>query len=166
MPRIEWTPQQDSTLRELHARGQSVGDIAQALDLNRGHVSRRMKLHGLTPNGRTPEAATQATRDRLAAQREQLASNVLADALNLRERIWDEYEIIANSPAGPMKMTLDLPDAKAVADFTSAVDRLITTHANLERIGAARSSDVAKAALTQMQQALEALTNEVDNDND
>lgn len=167
MPRPEWTPEQDSTLREHHARGETLATISRHLDgINVGHISRRMKRLGLTPNGHGTEAATQATRDRLAAQREQLASAVLSDALNLRERIWDEYVVIANSPDGPREITLDLPDAKAVAEFTAAVDRLITTHANLERIGAARSSDVAKAALTQMQQALEALTNEVDNDND
>lgn len=146
MPRIEWTPQQDSTLRELHARGQSVGDIAQELDLNRGHVSRRMKLHGLIPNNPTP-AATDAVKEKLGAQREHLAALALADALNLRDRIWDEYEIIANTPAGPMKMTLDLPDAKAVADFTNAIGNLVKTHENLERIGKARIADVAKSNL-------------------
>jgi hypothetical protein len=161
MPRHEWTPEQDSTLREHHARGASLATISQHLDnLNVGYISRRMKRLGLTPNGRTAEAATQATRDRLAAQREQLAALVLADALNLRERIWDEYVVIANSPDGPREITLDLPDAKAVAEFTAAVDRLITTHANLERIGAARSSDVARAALTKMQEALEELARE------
>jgi hypothetical protein len=163
MAQIKWTPEEDSTLREHHARGHSLAAISEALDgMNIGHISRRMKRMGLTPNGKSTEPATQATRDRLAAQREQLASAVLADAIHLRERIWDQYVIIANSPEGPQQITLDLPDAKAVAEFTAAVDRLVTTHANLERIGAARSSDVAKAALTQMQQALEALAAAID----
>ncbi len=167
MPRIEWTPDQDSRIREGHAKGQSVSAIAEDMGLNKGHISRRMKTLGLTVASPTKlVVATQAVRDRIAQQREELAQLALADAMNLRERIWDEYEIVANTPDGPQRMTLDLPDAKAVADFANAIGHLVKTHENLERIGSARSSDVAKAALTQMQQALEALANEVDDDND
>lgn len=165
---IEWTPQQDSRIREGHAKSEALQTIADDLDLNKGHVSRRMKALGLTGNAQTKSlaAATQTTRDRLAAQREELATFAIADALNIRERIWEQYEVVVNTPAGPARETMDLPDAKAIAEFTTAIERLVKTHENLERIGSARSSDVAKAALTQMQQALEALAAEVDADDD
>jgi len=158
---IEWTPAQDSRIREGHARGESVTAIAENLGLNKGHVSRRMKRLGLiTDNPANLTAATQAVRDRIAQQREELAQLALADAYHLRQRLWEEYEVVVNTPNGPMRETMDLPDAKAASDLAAAYERMIKAHENLERIGSARSSDVAKAALTQMQQALETLAAE------
>lgn len=161
---IEWTPAQDSRIREGHARGESIHHIGEDMGLNKGHISRRMKALGLVGAQQSPSlaAATQTTRDRLAAEREHLATLAIADALNIRERIWDEYEVVVNTPDGPRREILELPDAKAVSEFVAAMERLVKTHENLERIGSARSSDIAKAALTEMQHALQKLTTETE----
>lgn len=155
MARWEWTPEQEATLREHHAKGQSQTNIAHIIGCTQPDISRHAKQLGLlwTTNTATT-AMNQATRDKSAQARAQLADAVLADAIALRERIWDQYTVIVQTPAGPQTEVLDLPDAKAVAEFTNAVERLIKTHENLTRMGAGKSTDHAKSMLVQMQEAL------------
>lgn len=155
MPRWEWTPDQDATLREHHAQGNTQTHIANTIGCTQPDISRRAKQLGLLWHINTATAAmNQVTRDKSAQARAQLADAVLADAIALRERIWDQYTVIVQTPAGPQTEVLELPDAKAVAEFTNAVERLIKTHENLTRMGAGKSTDHAKSMLVQMQEAL------------
>ncbi len=150
----EWTPDEEATLRRLHADGHSYGYIAGALDCNKRFVAQKASKLGLTPNHPREESATDAVREKLAARREALADAALADCENLRERLWDDYTVVFNTPDGLRTETLELPDAKAVREFAGAIKDLASVHERLELIGKARASDVQKANLTVLFQRL------------
>lgn len=152
----EWTPEADAILREHHALGSSQKVTAQALggDCQQNDVSRRMKRLGLLARTQKFAAANDETRERLAHERGLLAAQALADAVNLRERIWDTYQVIVSTPTGPVVETLDLPDAKAVSDFANAVNKLALTHENMTRMGAGKATDMAKSMLHKVQNDL------------
>ena len=152
----EWTPEADAILREHHALGssQKVTAAAIAPDCTQVDVSRRMKRLGLLARTQKFAAANDETRERLAHERGLLAAQALADAVNLRERIWDTYDFIASGPNGPEKVSLDLPDAKAVSDFANAVNKLALTHENMTRMGAGKATDMAKSMLHKVQNDL------------
>lgn len=141
----EWTPEQDSALRETHARGGSITDAMNATGMNRRQVWQRTRLFGLTPNNYRPEKTIEAAQKALAERRANLADQALADCEGLRERIWDQYEMVVNGPNGPERITLDIPDAKAVREFAGAIKDLARVHEDLERIGKMRSADVQKS---------------------
>ena len=150
---MEWTPEADAILREHHALGSSQKATADAIggDCRQTDVSRRMKRLGLLARTQKFAAANDETRERLALGRNNLAEAVLADAVALRERIWDEYTYYASGPNGPELVTLDVPDAKAVADFTNAVNKMVMTLDNLTRMNAGKSAEDAKSVLNQVQ---------------
>lgn len=167
-PRPELTPAIESAIRQGHALGHTQSNIADVLGdgTTQQMVSRWAKRLGLiwdTVNAGAI-AAAERNRERIAAGRAQLAEQALADALNLRERIWDQYTVIGNTMDGPVEHVMDLPDAKAVSDFAKAIDKLVLTHENLTRLGAATSASAAASVLAEMQAALEqfAAEDEVD----
>ncbi|NKU46771.1 hypothetical protein GS897_20625 [Rhodococcus hoagii] len=157
----ELTPEREAAIREGHALGRSQADIARELEIPQPIVSRWAKRMGLlwsiSPN---VQAMNDKVRERIALERALLAEAAIADAKAIRERIWDEYEIVASTPAGPQRMTLDLPDAKAVGDFASAVQKLVMTHDNLTRMGAGSSADHAKSMLNQLMEQARRLVSE------
>lgn len=156
MARFNWTPESDAIMREYHALGKSQTETAEAIGdgCTQTEVSREMKRCGLLARSHKFAAANDETRERLALARAQLAEAILTDAINLRERIWDEYTYYERGPDGPELVTLDVPDAKAVSDFTNAVAKMIWTLDNLTRMGAGRNTEQAKSMLIQMQEAL------------
>ncbi|MFC9788734.1 hypothetical protein [Rhodococcus sp. NPDC127528] len=148
------TPEVQSKIREGHAAGRSLNSIAKELDINPSNVSRWAKREGLIWSG-TPHAST-VVRERLAYNRLLLAEAALADALAIRERLWDKHEVVVSSPAGPQRVTLDLPDAKATAEYAAAVERLVKTHSVMSDFAGGSLVDHAKSTLdllmTQMTQ--------------
>lgn len=155
MPLPELTPDIESAIRTGHALGKSQAAIAAEIDIPQPIVSRLAKRLGLiwtlTPN---IDAMIDKNRQRLTLARQHLADAALADAINIRERLWDQYEVIVSTPEGPSRETLDLPDAKAVADFTNAINKLAMTHDNMTRLGSGTAADQAKSMLVQMQRKL------------
>ncbi|WP_051637710.1 hypothetical protein [Rhodococcus sp. UNC363MFTsu5.1] len=164
-PKQELTPEIEAAIREGHAIGTSQADISRTLGISQDMVSRWAKRLGLLWNI-SPAVAVMndKTRERLSAQRAVLAEALLADAIAMRERIWDTYEFVASTPAGPQTIKLDLPDAKATAEFTAAVERLIKSHENLTRMGAGHNADAAASVLVQMQEALAQFAAELDDE--
>lgn len=155
MPLPELTPELEAAIREGHARGDSYVTISEATGITAQNIGRLVKKIGLLPwtYGQTA-AANEATRQRAIEQRAALADALLADAIAIRERLWDQYEMVVSTPAGPERMTVDIPDAKATADLTSAIERLLKSHENLMRMGAGQSARAAQSVLVQMQEAL------------
>ncbi|MBM4518364.1 hypothetical protein GS435_02775 [Rhodococcus hoagii] len=155
------TPEREATIREGHALGRSQADIARELEIPQPIVSRWAKRLGIvwtiSPN---VAAMNDKTRERIAAGRALLAEKALAHALNLSDRIWEEYEVYISTPAGIERKTLELPDAKAVSDFSNAVQKLVATHENLTRMGAGSSADHAKSMLNQLMEQARQLVNE------
>ncbi|QTJ65860.1 helix-turn-helix domain-containing protein [Rhodococcus sp. ZPP] len=140
-------------IREGHILGKSLNSIARELGVNPSTVSRWAKKEGLLWTG--VPAAADVVRERLAFNRMRLSEAALADALALRERMWSEHEVIVNTPAGPERMSQDLPDAKATADFAKAIERLAKSHAVMAEFTSTSSVDHSKSMLMQMQTALE-----------
>ncbi|NKR79444.1 hypothetical protein GS491_19105 [Rhodococcus hoagii] len=157
----ELTPEREAAIREGHALGRSQADIARELEIPQPIVSRWAKRLGIvwtiSPN---VAAMNDRTRERIAAGRALLAEKALAHALNLSDRIWEEYEVYISTPAGIERKTLELPDAKAVSDFSNAVQKLVATHENLTRLGAGSSADHAKSMLNQLMEQARQLVNE------
>jgi hypothetical protein len=161
MPLPELTPELESAIRTGHALGKSQADIARSLTMKQTDISRLAKRMGILWNVSPNVAAmTDKVRERIASQRAHLAEAALADAIALRERIWDTYEMVVSTPAGPERLTLDLPDAKAVSEFSKAVENLIKTHENMTRLGAMTSAAAAASVLAEMQTALEKIAAE------
>lgn len=153
----ELTPEREATIREGHALGRSQADIARELEVPQPIVSRwakRIGLHwSISPN---VQAMNDKVRERIALRRAELAEALLNDAIAIRERLWDSYELVVSTPTGPERLTLDIPDAKAASDLTAAVDRLLKSHENLTRMGAGQSANQVASVLAQMQAGLEA----------
>ncbi|WP_395704546.1 hypothetical protein [Rhodococcus ruber] len=149
------TPDQESRVREGHACGRTLRSIARDLDISPHALSRWCKRHGMVWTG--APAAAEVVRQRLEASRLQLAEQALADAINLRQRIWEEHTVVVNTPSGPQEFTLDLPDAKAVAAYAAAIDRLIKSHVALSGFAAVSATDHAKSTLNKMHDVLTAL---------
>lgn len=165
-PRPQLTPEIESNIRQGHALGHSQTTIADTLGVTQQQISMWAKRIGLlwdTVNAGAI-AATERNRERIAAARTQLAEATLADAIAIRERLWQPYTVIGNSIAGPVEYELDLPDAKAVSDLTKAIDKLAAVHENMTRLGASTSAAAAASVLAEMQAALEkyAAEDEVD----
>lgn len=152
--RAELTSEIESSIRVLHAEGLTQGQIARRLDIARPNISRWSKRLGLLWTDTRTSAASSATRQLLEHKRMQIAERLLADVEAIRERLWEQYEVLMNTPTGPTRMTLDLPDAKAIADISSAVERLVKSHDHLARLGRGVDVDQAKSMLSQMQQQL------------
>ncbi|MET9329487.1 hypothetical protein [Tsukamurella sp. NPDC003166] len=161
--RRDWTPDEDSRLREIHAQGHSYRGTADILDADHGidvthqQVAHRCKQLGLLPNLVRRDTANDERRERILAFREQLAEELLADALHMRERIWDEYEVIVPGMDGPRTVTLDIPDAKAAESFVGAVDKLIGAVAKIENLGGNRTADTAKSMIAKLQRGIESI---------
>lgn len=153
MAAYRFTEDEESFIREHHAKGESMSSIGRALGISAPDMSRGCKRIGLIWMNQNYKT-TQAVKDRLAYGRAMLAEQLLNDALEMRTRLYEEYEVIVVTRDGVEHTTLDLPDAKAVSDFTKAVNLMIKTHADLENIGAASSADYARSMLGQLKSAL------------
>ncbi|WQB75713.1 helix-turn-helix domain-containing protein [Prescottella equi] len=153
-----FTPDAEATIREGNAAGRSLRSIARELDVNPSAVSRWSKKRGLIWTG-VPHAAD-VVRKRLEYNRMLLAEAALADALAIRERLWEEHTVIVSTPAGPQHVTLDLPDAKAVADYAGAIEKLVRTHDVMSQFTVSNAADHAKSMLGQLQAAITALVEE------
>ncbi len=130
MVRAQLTDEQADEVRAAHARGESQTSIARRLGIERSTISRWSKREGLVWAG-IPTEATKAAKERIDQARTQLAEAALADALAIRQRLWDEHTMVVNTPAGPQRVTLDLPDAKAVAEYAAAIERCTKVHEHL-----------------------------------
>jgi hypothetical protein len=153
---LDITPEIESAIRTGHATGKSQTAIGKEIGLPQQIVCRMAKKLGIvwTENPAGTAQAHEKIRKQLSERRMKLAEQALADAINIRERIWEPYVVPLSTPAGVVEHQLDIPDAKATSDFVKAVERLVMTHDNLTRMGAGSSADFAKSMLVQMQEAL------------
>lgn len=156
----------EGKLRAWNAEGKTLTWCAKQFDMGLPRMSRIAKRIGLLWDSSNPGIAAMADRERqkMQTQRAVLANGLLADAIALRERIWEEYEIVAVTKDGLDSITLDLPDAKAVADFTKAVDSLIKAHTNLAVLGEAQGRDLAASMLGQLMEAVRSAVSEAEED--
>lgn len=156
----------ESQLRSWNAEGKTLTWCAQQMNWELSKASRICKRLGLLWDGNNPGMRAMADREsrKMATLRTQLANQLLADAIALRERIWEEYTIVAVTKDGLDTIDLDLPDAKAVADFTKAVDSLVKSHTNLAILGQANGQDLAASMLGQLFQMVKEAVSEAEGD--
>lgn len=158
--RRDWTPDEDSRLREVHAQGHSYRQTADILDADHDidvtfqQVAHRCKQLGLLPSVIKPNPAADARREQILAYREQLAEELLADAIAMRARIWEPYDVIV---PGVGIEEMDLPDAKAAEAFVGAVDKLLASIQRIENLGGNRTADTAKSMIAKLQRGIESL---------
>lgn len=139
------TDDEADLVRARHAEGCSLRSIARELDVSPSSLGRWARREGLPWDASRTKAATDATRARLLAQRQQLAESVLADAIELRKRLWDNETQYFPTRDGHEEVVTDLPSARSVEALTSAIERLVRVsehHGHLtdeERTGEARS---------------------------
>lgn len=106
-----------------HADGLSQSEAARRLGLDRPSLSRWSKRHGISWGPVPLAAEIAAERTRIA--RQALAEQTLADALNLRKRLWDSGTEYIATRDGVETITTDLPSPRAVADLAAALERLV-----------------------------------------
>ncbi|MDH3006249.1 hypothetical protein [Gordonia alkanivorans] len=109
-------------IRRLHAAGLSQGQTARELGLDQPSLSRWSRRHGLIWGPPPAAGATQA--ERLRLRRQELAEQALSDALHIRKRLWDRITENVVTKDGVEQVTLDLPSARMVSDYASAIEKL------------------------------------------
>lgn len=159
------TPVQESQIRGWNAEGKTLTYCVQRFaelypDENwpLHKLSRACKRIGMLWSGANPGIAAMAEREaaKRMLMRSELANAMLADAIALRERIWEQYTIVAATKNGLETVELDLPDAKAVSDFAKATESLVKSHANLSLLGEGQGRDLAASMLGRMIEATRA----------
>ncbi|MCC3323254.1 hypothetical protein FOB84_17965 [Gordonia bronchialis] len=139
--RWEPTEDQEAAIRAAHAAGQSQNAIAKELGVKQPALSRWSKRMGLAWSG-VPVGA-RAQHERIKAERRELASRLLADVMNLRERLWS---------------TDDPADSRALADIANAIERLIRSHSILGELApSGADADEAKSAILKLQDDMAAV---------
>lgn len=159
-PPAELTDVMQSAIRTAHAEGLSQLQIAKRIGVPQPSISRWSKRMGLLWDSGRTVAANDAARERIKAARFELAEQFLADVTSIRERFWSEYTMVVNTPNGPTRVLLDLPDAKGVADIAAGIERLVKAHENLTRLGGGSNQDHAKSMLMRLQSDLAKLAAE------
>ena len=138
--RWEPTEDQEAAIRAAHAAGQAQNAIAKELGVKQPALSRWSKRVGLAWTG-VPVGA-RAQHERIKAERRELASRLLADVMNLRERLW------STAPA----------DSRALADIANAIERLIRSHSILGELAPSGvDADEAKSAILRLQDDMAAV---------
>lgn len=140
--RARLSEEQAAAVRQGNAEGRSLRSIARDIGADPATVSRWAKREGLLwPRAERTAAASEAVAIRLAEQRQDLAERALADALAMRERLWEPgIEHIATA-GGVEEIETDLPSPRAVRDLADAIERLTRVAEN-----AAHLSDTARIA--------------------
>lgn len=132
------------TMFDMHKRGYSTRAIAKEIGVSHSSVSRHLSRLGAdTDRSQTAEATAARVRI-LQGRRIDLAEKLFEDAISMRERVWDSYEMVGNSPEGPVRTTLDEPPLKEQSDGVKSIESLISTVDKLME-GAASNNDVEDA---------------------
>lgn len=153
MARAQLTDDQADEVRAGHARGESQTAISKRLGIERSTISRWAKREGLIWTG-VPTAATEAAKERIRSARVALAEAALADALAIRQRLWERHTVIVGSPMGPQRVVLKLPDAKATAEYAAAIERCTKVHEHLAPYLDQHNLAQAKSVLGELHDAL------------
>ena len=135
------------TLRE---EGHSVRSIARILNFDPGTISRQLRKAGADTDRSQTAEATAARMAIINAKRLALAEALIEDAESMRERVWDKYQLVANSPAGPVTVNLDEPPLKEQSDGMKAVNVTIDTIDRLLDGAHIETKDNAKNVLTDL----------------
>ncbi|MGW5521684.1 hypothetical protein [Gordonia sp. NPDC003950] len=148
-------------------RGLSQSATARELGLSQPGLSRWSKREGISW-AQAPSPATEVQRERLRQARRDLAEQTMADALEIRKRLWGKGIQHVATRDGVETIETDLPSARDVADLATAVERLVRVSAHADALDAADSipDQVSMLGLVRLQMAAyvaqEAAADEID----
>lgn len=147
----------DAVLAAIRVGGKSLNQIAKDCGVAKATVSKIAKESGLTDafDRTRTEAATRAHAIDARARREQLKLDLLGDAKRLRERAWDEYEVIVDSRTdGPTTMKLDLPPLQDVRAAYAAIGIAIDKSMRLDQYDSTDSDVDAKSMIGELAEGI------------
>jgi|ADGO01.1.fsa_nt_gi hypothetical protein len=136
-------------LDDIKAGDGTCRGIARKHGVSDATVRKIAKQAGIT-NAFAREHTENATRARqadMAAQRAQIAADLLTDVQRLRKRAWDTYQVIANGPDGPETITLDQPPLRDVQAAYTSVGIALDKHLALVKHDSDPGIDAAKSML-------------------
>lgn len=140
----------EAVLADIRAGGKPARQIAKEHGVSVSTVSSWAKQEGLTNafDRSKTEAATQAHAIDCRARREALKAELLDDAERLRQRAWQEYEVVVDSRTdGPQTLTLSLPPLQDVRAAYAAIGIAIDKSVRLDQYDSTDTAVDAKGML-------------------
>ncbi|WP_448223446.1 hypothetical protein [Gordonia iterans] len=125
----------EARIRQCHADGMSLRATAREIGMSPSVLSRWSKRAGVSWLPVPAVAATAAERHR--ARRQALAESLLTDAENLRKRLWENDIQHFATKDGVERAETELPTARAVSDYSAAVERMVRSADHLSGDGPA-----------------------------
>lgn len=168
----EVTYEERAHMLQLHEDGLSYREISQILNRSTATISRYLQRMGADTQRAQTAEATAARMRKMQERRMDLAEKLLGDAESLRDRVWSEYVIVAQSPEGPVQTLLDEPPLREQADGYKAIASAINTVDTLLDGTGNDGAAEAKNVLTNIFEGLAKMVNpttgadERDNDHD
>ena len=120
-------------MRELRDEGLSLNEVARRLGYAASTVSKWAKIDGVLFDRAQTRRATAARQVDLAAIRAEVSQLAIETALAELKDIRGEYEHVATSPDGPVRMTLNKPLAADRRNLATSAAVLIDKHVQLAR---------------------------------
>jgi transposase-like protein len=156
------TPEERDRIVQLAADGMSRNDIVRETGRAAGTVTKVVRDAGGGFDRTATVAATKAKQVDAKARRAALKLNLLADAEQLRLRLWEPAEVVLSTPKGPARVTLDLPPARDARDIMGAVQAAVRSHVDLDRLDVSDGAENAKSMLGQLGEALQIVVEQAD----
>jgi len=121
-------PEERERVRELHRQGKGRNEIAEALGRGAGTITRIAGELGLSFDREPTRVATEAHKVDMAAERAQLAQDLLDDIRRLRERAWSKYTVVGFTKDGADAFELNLPPLGEVRNAYAAIGICFDKH--------------------------------------
>lgn len=151
------TPAERARVRDLHTQGLSRNAIARELGRPWSTITKIAVDEGLSFDRTATAKAVEARQVDMAAQRAQLAQDLLDDAQRLRERAWTRYKVVVAGRDGADIVDLELPPAQDVRAFYGAIGAAVNGHKTATALDAnSNGVDGARSMLGKLSQALDA----------
>lgn len=130
-----WTPEEDATLRRLHATGKSLHAIAQEMSRSKGTISRKAADLGLTWDRAQVAKATEAHRVDARARRQAITTKLYDKAEQLLEQIDQPHIVfsIGGKDNVYTEHTLDRPPTGDIRNLMLSVTAALQRALDLEK---------------------------------
>ena len=130
-----FTAEERQQVRDLHAQGLSLREIARRLERSTRTVSKAAVDMGLAFDSRPTASATRAKQQDNRAARAQIIAWQYRRCLRLAERLdADTFQTVGNSQEGPVSVALDFVPAQDELHLSRAIGQYAKTAADLEKL--------------------------------
>lgn len=144
-------------IRDMYAQGYGLRKIAKEIQRSPQAVSNFCEREHLFFGPSIGEDSNQKRFEKLREQRLITAEKVLSDILRMRERAWDQYEIVVNTSEGTEILLLDEPPLKEQSDAYKAIEAMVRTFNTLMEGLDTNGTESAKSVLSNMLTGLQKL---------